>query len=825
MFPFNIKPILFITSCIIYSGSYATEIQYYPPELAEQLHTAFTKKGKNYHARTANLLKNGQPAYINQLILQDSPYLIQHAHNPVHWHPWGEEAFAKAKRENKPIFLSIGYSTCHWCHVMEEESFDNPLIAAVLNQYFIAIKVDRERRPDIDVVYMQAVTLLTGQGGWPMSSFLTPEGKTFLGDSYFPPEPFKKLLLRINEVWQQQQALVLKRANEVASAVANSQHSKQQSQTLDLALFKQTAKHLISVQDRRYGGFGQNMKFPNEPLLMYLLDTYQRFDNKKNLAAVEASLQAMAQGGIYDQVGGGFHRYATDRQWLVPHFEKMLYNQAQLAQVYLTTYQLTGKAEYARIAQQTLDYVLNDMRSDSGVFYSATDADSNGKEGEFFVWTAEQITNALPPELAQRAIDLYAVSEQGNFEGHNILHLPVNLENYAEKHDIPLPILLTQVEQIRQGLKEKREQRIAPLRDDKIVTAWNAMMIESLVLAAEVLQQPYYLIAAEKTANWLWETNRQASGELWRIHWQGNSSVSGNQQDYAYFASALIKLYDQTSDQQWLNKAEQLTNIMIAKFWDNSGGGFFMNNTTETGAMMLRPKDIKDNALPSANAIAVKVLAQLSKRTANLNYPNKATATLTTFSARIKKQPTNYTGLLAAAALLNYAEISSTQYAAKGAVITRARRSADNQLTVTIQLKQGWHINSNKPLQKYLVPTIISLPGDKLNNVIYPPASLKKLSFGQHKLAIYENQVSLTATLPEAYKNMPLVTIQAQLQACDDKHCLAPEIISIVAQKNSAHKLHSSSLRASISSCFNIRHLEINKRPIFGQDFCLSSVL
>ena len=401
MLPFKPKLAFFITGiamCINCNSSYAAEIKYYPPDLAQQLHAAFTSKGKNYHPRTANLLANGQPAYINQLILQDSPYLIQHAHNPVHWHSWGEEAFAKAKRENKPVFLSIGYSTCHWCHVMEEESFDNPAIAAVLNHYFIAIKVDRERRPDIDAVYMQAVTLLTGQGGWPMSSFLTPEGKTFLGDSYFPPEPFKKLLLRVNEVWQQQQALVLVRADEVANAVASNQHNQQLSQTLDLALFKQTAKHLVSVQDKRYGGFGQNMKFPNEPLLMYLLDIYQRFEHKKNLATVEASLQAMAQGGIYDQVGGGFHRYATDKQWLVPHFEKMLYNQAQLSQAYLLAYQLTGKAEYARIAQQTLDYVLQDMRSDSGGLYSATDADSHGDEGAFFVWTPDRPAGTRIPD-------------------------------------------------------------------------------------------------------------------------------------------------------------------------------------------------------------------------------------------------------------------------------------------------------------------------------------------------------------------------------------------------------------------------------------------
>ncbi len=775
--------LVFFIACLVCSNSFAAKTEYYPPEIAEQLYAEFLAKGIKYQARTANLLENGQPAYINQLILQDSPYLIQHAHNPVHWYSWGKEAFAKAKRENKPIFLSIGYSTCHWCHVMEEESFDNPEIAAVLNQYFIAIKVDRERRPDIDAVYMDAVSLLTGRGGWPMSSFLTPEGKTFLGDSYFPPEPFKQLLLRVKEVWQHQQALVLKRADEVAVAVAKNQHSKQKSQTLDLALIKQTSKQLVSVQDKRYGGFGENIKFPNEPLLIFLLDAYQRFDKQKILTTVEASLKAMAQGGIYDQVGGGFHRYATDRQWQVPHFEKMLYNQAQLAQAYLLAYQLTSKAEYARIAQQTLDYVLNDMQAESGGFYSATDADSNGEEGEFFVWTPEQIKNTLSPQLAQLAIDLYDVTPQGNFEGHNILHLPISLEEYANKNDIPQAVLLKQVNQIRQALKQQREKRVAPLRDDKIVTAWNAMMIESLALAAEVLQQPHYLIAAEKTANWLWKTNRQVSGELWRIHWQGSSSVTGNQQDYAYLASALIKLYDQTGEQHWLTKAQQLSDHMITQFWDHSLGGFFMNSLAETEALMVRPKDIQDNALPSANAVAVKVLAQLSRRTANLNYPNKANEALTAFSAQIKQQPTSYTGLLTASAILNEAEIGTTQYAAKGAVTLRAKRSTNNLLQINIDIKSGWHINSHTPLQDYLIPTTTSFPDGQLSHIIYPPASLKKLSFGQQKLSLYENQLQIKGMLPESYKNTPILTIQTQLQACNDKHCLAPETLNLAVQK------------------------------------------
>jgi uncharacterized protein YyaL (SSP411 family) len=758
---------------------YAVEIQYYPPELAQQLQSAFASKGKTYKPRTENILENGQPAYINQLILQDSPYLLQHAHNPVHWHPWGNEAFAKAKWENKPVFLSIGYSTCHWCHVMEEESFDNPKIAALLNKYFISIKVDRESRPDSDAIYMEAGTLLTGRGGWPMSNFVTPEGKTFLGDSYFPPEPFKNLLLRVHEVWTQQNALVLKRADEVTAAVIRTQQSSKQIQSLDLNLLEQTAKQLTKAQDPQYGGFGQNMKFPNELLLSYLLEAYQRFNDKKALAAVESTLQAMAQGGIYDQIGGGFHRYATDREWLTPHFEKMLYNQAQLAAVYLQAYQLTGKAEYARIAKQTLTDVLSDMQAEKGGFYSATDADSNGVEGEFFVWTPDQIKQALSPNLATRAIDLYGITPQGNFEGHSILYLPTSLENYAEKHNIAIEELLSQIEQIRRGLKSFRQQRVPPLLDDKIVTAWNAMMLETLVLAYEVLKQPEYLKAAEKTAHWLWGNNRQSSGGIWRIHWQDHSSVTGNQQDYAYFSSALIKLYDQTGNDQWLIKAQQLTEIMLKLFWDDNHHGFFMNTASESQSMMVRPKDIKDNAIPSANAVATNVLAKLSKRTANLNYSKKATAVLAAFSTKIKNTPASFTHFLTAAALLNYTEIGSIQYAAKGAVTIRASRSKDNQLSVFVNLKPGWHINAHQPLQSNLIPTKISLAEDKLSQVIYPSPILKKLSFGQQELALYENQVIINAAFPDNLKNNSYITVQVQLQACNDKHCLAPETVNV----------------------------------------------
>ncbi len=768
---------LFLALSITSLDSVATETEYYPPELAEQLHSAFLAKGINYKPRTQHFVRAGIPAYTNQLILQDSPYLLQHAHNPVHWYPWSDAAFAKAKAENKPVFLSIGYSTCHWCHVMEEESFDNPEIAAVLNKYFIAIKVDRESRPDIDNVYMEAVMLLTGRGGWPMSNFLTPEGKTFYGASYIPPEPFKTLLLQVNEVWNQHQAEVLKNAEEIANAVANTHKSSEKSQAINLDLLQQTAYQLIASQDTEYGGFGVQTKFPNELLLALLLDDYQRFDDKNALATVEGSLQAMAQGGIYDQVGAGFHRYATDRKWLVPHFEKMLYSQAQLTHLYLQAFQLTGKAEYARIARQTLGYVLHDMQAGNGGFYSASDADSNGVEGEYYVWTIKQIKQALSPQLADLAIDLYGVTPQGNFDGHSILYLPVSMESYAQQHNIKLTGLLTEVEAIRSGLKVVRQKRIPPLLDDKVVTAWNAMMIESLVLASEVLKHPGYLQLAEKTANWIWENNYQPLGDLKRIYWRGNFSVSGSQQDYAYYASALISLYDQTGNHLWLDKAMSVTDKMIKKFWDEQQGGFFMNTTAGNKSLIVRPKDIKDHVIPSANAVAASVLEKLSRRTENFNYQNKAAATLAAFSTKIITSPTSFSRFLSVAADLNKAETGRIQYAAKGAARVQVGKNNSNQLRVIIELKPGWHINSNQPLQSNLIPTKINVVKGNIAKINYPSPIIEKLGFSQQVLSLYEKTISITGKIIDDDKHYLDLKFQVQLQACNDKHCLAPETL------------------------------------------------
>jgi len=466
--------------------------------IKQQYLSAYEAKGSDYKPRTEHFDPDGSPEYINSLILEESPYLIQHAHNPVNWYAWGNEAFAKAKRENKPIFLSIGYSTCHWCHVMERESFDNKAIASYLNQHFIAIKVDRERRPDVDKVYMTALTMVKGSGGWPMSSMLTPEGKPFYSGTYFPPTTFMQVLTQVVKLWQSEEQKLRDIGDNIATAVQSRQSGESQAESLAEEHIKIAAINLMNRFDELQGGFSQAPKFPNETYLFLLLDSAVREQNTEILSALKLTMDMMAQGGIYDQIGGGFHRYATDNEWLVPHFEKMLYNQAHLVRIYLELYRITQGTNYQRVIEQTLNYVLTEMQNDAGVFYSAGDADSEGREGLFFLWTMDEVQQILSDtDLAALAIKLYGISKQGNFSEHsaaesddhvelglNILNLPVSIAEFAKDNHLQPDKLYQDIDSIRSGLYKKRQRRIAPAIDKKVVTAWNAMMITAFSHAA-----------------------------------------------------------------------------------------------------------------------------------------------------------------------------------------------------------------------------------------------------------------------------------------------------------------------------------------------------
>ena len=742
----------------------------YPVELQRRLQAALKAKGPGYHPRTRHLNPDGTPKYTNRLLLESSPYLLQHAHNPVDWHPWGPEAFEKARREDKPIFLSIGYATCHWCHVMEEQSFEDPEIALLLNRDFVPVKVDREQRPDVDATYMNAVQLLTGHGGWPLSAFLTPKGDLFFGGTYFPPEQFKQLLRRIAAAWRSQRQEIEAQADSVAEAVARLQQAE--NAEVDADLVDQAVAGILQRYDPRHGGFGEAPKFPNEPWLMLLIDDLWRRYDLQVLQVVSRTLDAMARGGIYDQIGGGFHRYSVDAAWQVPHFEKMLYNQAQLGRIYTHAAVLTGDRFFARIARQTFDYVLREMTAPGGGFYSATDADSEGEEGKFFVWTPAQIRAALPEADAELAIEVFGVTESGNFEGKNVLHLPKPLAEIARAKGMDEATLLRRLDRIRRRLYQVRRHRAAPLRDDKIVTAWNGMMITALAEAARLLHEPRYLLAARRAAEYLWNRHRR-DGRLLRASLDGHAGGDGLQEDYAFLAEGLLALYDTTANPRWLERAEALTATMLAEFWDEKEGGFFMNRAGDE-PLMVRSKDLYDGAQPSGNAAAARVLARLQRRAPRLDYRTRFRQLVAALGRPIHRSPAGFAYLLLALREFEQGETGPLQWAARGHVrISGLLQDRDG--LVWLRIADGWHVNGPEA-DDYLVPTRLALAaparGWRLDLVAWPPP--QRVEIFDKILPLYVGRVEVRFRARPGEGPLPL---EVRLQACDTRSCLAPEVV------------------------------------------------
>ncbi len=791
----------------------------YPEGLRGKLLDALAAKGADYQPRTHHLTEDGRPHYTNRLILEDSPYLLQHAHNPVDWYPWGDEAFARAKAENKPIFLSIGYSTCHWCHVMERESFENSGIARLMNEYFVCVKIDRERRPDVDELYMTAVHVLGQRGGWPMSSFLTPGGEPFFGGTYFPPPRFSDLLERVHAAWTSDRDQLVEQARQVTERVKQATAARGQAEKVGAEALEKAVAQIVESHDPELGGFGDAPKFPHEPELLFLLARSLRHGDEDALTVAEHSLDAMARGGIYDQVGGGFHRYSTDAHWLVPHFEKMLYNQAHLARAYAAAYRLTGEPFFARVARETLDYFLREMTAPSGGFYSATDADSEGVEGTFFVWTPDELRAVLGPRDAELATELWGVTAQGNFEGKNILHLAADFESFAAEEGLKLAKLLRRVDSIRDRLWQQREQREHPLRDDKIVTAWNGMMITALAEASEVLGEATssrrkasatssrreanatssrrkasatssrreanatYLDAAVRAADFLWAENRHAEGELWRVHLEGSSSIPALQEDYAYLAEAFATLFDVTGQASWLERARELADAMVAKFWDDDDGGFYMTAAGADPHLLARPKSPNDGAIPSGNSVAVRALSMLAARTGERAYRDRASATLAAFAASISRYPAGFAYMLKGADELLHGAAGPRQYAAAGTVRATARATrvrGTYKIAVELSIRDGWHVNSDHPLSTELIPTRLTVDGDRgdwtLSSVDYPPPETVRLGFQETPLNVYLGDVTLTASAePEESGDAAVIPLRLKIQACDDRVCLKPE--------------------------------------------------
>ncbi len=579
----------------------------------------------------------------NRLINETSPYLLQHANNPVDWYPWGEEALERARSEDKPILLSIGYSACHWCHVMERESFEDEIIAGMMNENFVSIKVDREERPDLDQVYMQAVQMLTGSGGWPMTVFLTPEGKPFYGGTYFPPTDrqgmpgFPRLITSIAEAYKTNKGEVDRVTQQLTTQMTQSNQIPKGTSILTVDILHQAYSTLATNFDYQNGGFGNAPKFPQPMGPEFLLRYYHHGYNPRALELVEITLEKMAYGGIYDQIGGGFHRYSTDAYWLVPHFEKMLYDNALLARLYLHTHLITGKPLYRRIVEETLDYVLREMTDSSGGFYSAQDADSEGVEGKFFVWTPDEIRAVLGDADSEVFSSYYGVTPNGNFEGENILNIRQYPEAFAEAHDLTQEQLDEIISRSSKALLDVREQRIHPMRDDKVLASWNGLMLRSFAEAAAALGRADYLEAAVKNAGFLVGTMK-SQGRLLRTYRDGHAKLLGYLEDYSFVVDGLLALYEATFDICWLDEAVTLADSMIELFWDEGIGGFY-DTGSDHETLVVRPRDVFDNAQPCGGSVASDALLKLAVFTGNSDYNAKAAVPLRSLHQAMSQSP------------------------------------------------------------------------------------------------------------------------------------------------------------------------------------------
>jgi uncharacterized protein YyaL (SSP411 family) len=574
---------------------------------------------------------------MNHLLHETSPYLRQHAHNPVDWYPWGPEALERARRLDRPIFLSIGYSACHWCHVMERESFEDSEVARILNDHFVSIKVDREERPDLDQIYMTAVQMLTGQGGWPMSMFLTPDLKPFYGGTYFPPDDrygrpsFKRLLAALTEAWETRRDEITESSGQITERLQQAGRVESAEGELEPRLLQNAMRMHARIFDSTYGGFGSAPKFPHPVELRLLLRLGKRFGDEQALDMAKLTLDHMASGGIYDQLGGGFHRYSTDERWLVPHFEKMLYDNALLTVAYVEAFQATTEARYARVVEETLGYVMREMTSPEGPFFSTQDADSEGVEGKFYVWSAEEIEQVLGKERADVFTYVYDVSADGNWEGHNILHRTRTDEQDARMLRVPAAELRRLVEESKRELFAVRSRRIWPGRDEKVLTSWNALMISAFAKAAGVLPNPDFAAHAAKAANFILGSMRTPDGRLLRTYSAGSQpKLNGYLEDYAFLLDAVIALYEATFDSRWIQAALDLARVLIDEFWDEAEAGFFYTGRSHE-TLISRTKDSHDSSIPSGNAVAALALLRLAKLTGRQDLFVKGEETLRLF--------------------------------------------------------------------------------------------------------------------------------------------------------------------------------------------------
>ena len=594
-----------------------------------------------------------RPDFTNRLANEKSPYLLQHAHNPVDWYPWGDEAIERARQEDKPIFLSVGYSTCHWCHVMEHESFEDEDVAAVMNEHFVNVKVDREEHPDVDQIYMTAVQRLTGQGGWPMSVFMTPELKPFFAGTYFPPTSrygrpgFRDILLQISTAWTKQRASILEHVETIMDSLVPTPSAAADALPTRAAIDGAVA-HLSQSFDRHYGGFGGAPKFPRSMTLMLLLRDRlaSEEDADAKLGMVEKTLEMMWRGGLYDHVGGGFTRYSTDEEWLVPHFEKMLYDNALLVLAYVEAWQVTGNDDHRVVVTETLDFILAEMTGEHGGFFSALDADSEGEEGKFYVWTPKEIEDVLGAADAALFNDAYSVTERGNFEGKNIPNLRRSLDEIATERNMTKADLVERLRPLRRKLYAAREGRIRPGLDDKVLTSWNGLMIAAMARAGAVFDEPRFIDAADRAADFI-HANLRDGDDLLRRYRDGDARLAGTLEDYSYLAFGLLELFQTTFDPSRLTWAETILERAQAAFEDVENGGYFLAREN-TDHLLVRMKEPYDGATPSGNSMMALSLAVLGEIRGDRKWRDLAEKTVRCFAGDLRRHPIAYPAMLAA---------------------------------------------------------------------------------------------------------------------------------------------------------------------------------
>jgi hypothetical protein len=779
----------------------------------------------------------------NRLIHETSPYLLQHARNPVDWHAWRPEAFEKARKEDKPIFLSIGYSTCHWCHVMERESFERADVAEILNANFVPIKVDREERPDLDDIYMAATQLFTGRGGWPNSVWLTPDGRPWYAGTYFPPEDrmgipgFKSLLGRLAEFWRMRRAEVEKQANELAEGMRRMSAAGRAREDVTAAdLVKAALDDLKNSFDERLPAAP---KFPPHAALRLLAYEWSlvlgkntarhegrtngelseegewqnrfaphpssaRDKNWKLFHIMARTLDDMARGGIHDQIGGGFHRYSTDARWLLPHFEKMLYDNAQLARAYAEAFALTGDADYRAVAADTCDWVLREMTDPAGGFYSALDADSEGREGKFYLWTCAEIIEALGKDEGEIFCRIYGVKEIGNFReetgagsrGANILYLRAPLEKLVElvlrapreSAGAAAAQLQERLRISRKKLLQRRATRVRPHCDDKVLCGWNGLMIGALAFAGKQLNEPRFIAGAERAADFILTAMRKG-GRLLRNYCKGEAGLNACLEDYALLADGLLDLRDATGEVRWLEEARALAAAMKEHFWDAAHGGFFQTSDDHE-ELLLRLKPSLDQATPSGNGVAARVLIRLTDLTGEEEYRKTAHETLNAFLGLMQSAPQAASSLVLAAAMLLERKSAAALAPVPPVAITdspstvSAAPGQTAEVAVDVEIAKGYHINSHEPLSSDLVPTELTLDGKgvaSLGNLAYPAGKKVRLGFSAGPFSVYERSVTIRAPITVARNAAPgqyEIVLYLRLQPCRGDACLAPQMLS-----------------------------------------------